>query len=144
MLNIRVMLVDDHKILREALRAVLASESDITVVAEAADGNETLRLVQQNPPDVVVMDVGMPGMDGIETTRRLIAMSPTAKVVALSTYFDRRIELPMLDAGARGYVDKASDGKELLQAIRAAAAGEIYLCKEIAGIMRETDLLSDK
>lgn len=143
-MNIRVMLADDHKILREALRSVLEHEPDIAVVAEASDGNETLRLVEQDPPDVVVMDIGMPGMDGIEATRRLIQECPAIKVVALSTYFDRRIVLQMLEAGARGYVVKASGGKELVRAIRSAVQDQIYLCPEIASIMADSDLLEGK
>lgn len=144
MTSIRVMLADDHRILREALRSVLEHEADIAVVAEASDGNETLRLAEQDQPDVVVMDIGMPGMDGIETTRRLLEKCPTIKVVALSTYFDRRIVLQMLEAGANGYVVKASGGRELVTAIRTAASGQIYLCTEIAGIMTDTDLLESR
>ncbi len=143
-MGIRVMLADDHRILREALRSVLEYEDDIDVVAEACDGHETLRLAEQDPPDVVVMDIGMPGLDGIETTRRLIEKCPGVKVVGLSTYFDRRIILQMLDAGARGYVVKASGGHELVQAIRTVYSGQIYLCEEIVGIMREADRLGDK
>lgn len=143
-MNIRVMLADDHKILREALRSVLEHEADIIVMAEASDGNETLRLVAQDPPDVVVMDIGMPGLDGIETTRRLVKECPSIKVVALSTYFDRRIVLQMLEAGAKGYVVKASGGKELVRAIHTAAQDQIYLCTEIASIMADTDLLEGK
>ena len=136
-MTIRVMLADDHKILREALRSVLENEADIEVVAEASDGHETLRLAQHEPPDVVVMDIGMPGLDGIETTRRLIQEYPSIKVVALSTYFDRRIVLQMLDAGAKGYVVKASGGKELVRAIRTALSDQVYLCTEIAAIMAD-------
>ena len=136
---IRVLLADDHKILRQALRSVLENEDGINVVAEASDGNETLRLVGEAPPDVVVMDIGMPGLDGIETTRRLVVGFPGVKVVALSTYFDRRIVKQMLDAGAKGYVVKASGGTELVHAIRAAAQDQNYLCSEIALIMADGD-----
>ena len=140
-MNIRVMLADDHKILREALRSVLEHEDDIAVVAEANDGIETLRLAEQDPPDVVVMDIGMPGLDGIEATRRLIKGHPAVKVVALSTYFDRRIVLQMLEAGAKGYIVKASGGSELVLAIRTVVQGQLYLCPEIATIMEDADLL---
>ena len=140
-MNIRVMLADDHKILREALRSVLEHEDDIAVVAEANDGIETLRLADQDLPDVVVMDIGMPGLDGIEATRRLIKEHPAVKVVALSTYFDRRIVLQMLEAGAKGYIVKASGGNELVHAIRTVVQGQTYLCPEIATIMGDADLL---
>ena len=134
---IRVMLADDHKILREALRAVLDHEPDIEVIAEARDGIEALQLALSNPPDLIVMDIGMPGLDGIEVTRRILAEKPEIKVVALSTYSDRRIAQQMIEAGARGYVVKAAGGDELLIAIRSVAAGQIYLCAEIAANMAD-------
>lgn len=126
------MLADDHKILREALRAVLEHESDMVVVAEARDGPEALKLALANPPDVVVMDIGMPGLDGIEVTRRIRAENPAIRVVALSTYSDRRVAQQMMEAGANGYVVKAAGGDELLCAVRAVHAGNTYLCPEIA------------
>ena len=134
-MKIRVMLADDHRILREALRSVLEHEDDIEVVAEARDGIEALKLALENPPDVIVMDIGMPGLDGIEVTRRVLADNPAIKVVALSTYSDRRIAQQMIDAGATGYVVKAAGGDELLSALRAVSRGEVYLCPEVAANM---------
>jgi len=135
--NIRVMLADDHRIMREALRSVLEQEPDIEVVAEAKDGIEALRLTDESAPDLIVMDIGMPGLDGIEVTRRVCKAHPAVKVVALSTYSDRRIAQQMLEAGASGYVIKSAGGDELLRAVRAAMRDELYLCPEIAGIMTE-------
>ena len=134
-MNIRVMLADDHKILREALRSVLDHEPDIEVVAEARDGVEVIELALADPPDLIVMDIGMPGIDGIEATKRVLAANPAIKVVALSTYSDRRIAQKMLEAGAQAYVVKAAGGDELLSAIHAVMAGQIYLCPEIAASM---------
>lgn len=135
---IRIMLIDDHKILRDALKTVLDREHDIVLVGEASDGTEALKLVRENRPDVVVMDVGMPNMGGIETTRTLLAEHPGLRVLALSTYSDRRIVLQMLDAGACGYVVKSAGRDELLRAIRAVAQGRTYLCPEISAVVIDT------
>ncbi len=135
---IRIMLIDDHKILRDALKTVLDREHDIILAGEASDGAEALKLVRENRPDVVVMDVGMPNMGGIETTRALLAEHPGLRVLALSTYSDRRIVLQMLDAGACGYVVKSAGRDELLRAIRAVAQGRTYLCPEISALVIDT------
>lgn len=134
-MEIRVMLVDDHAILREALRHVLEMESDISVVAEASDASEALLLAGQVAPDVVVMDIGMPGMDGIEATRRLLAEGRGARVLALSTYLDRRIIQRMLEAGASGYVVKSAGSDDLLRGIREASRGNTYLSPDVAAII---------
>jgi len=136
-MEIRVMLADDHKILREALRSVLEHEPDIEVVAEAKDGREAVELARTTSPDLIVMDIGMPGIDGIEATRRILTDNPAVKVVALSTYSDKRIAQQMIEAGAKGYVVKAAGGDELLNAVRAVMAGELYLCPEIAANMAD-------
>lgn len=132
---IRLLLADDHKIVREALRSVLDVELDIEVVGEAGDGEEALLLVRALVPTVVVMDIAMPGIDGIEATRRIVAERPDMRVLALSTHFDRRIVTQMLEAGALGYVAKAAGRDELLQGIRSVAAGKPYLCQEIAALL---------
>jgi len=134
-MSIRVLLVDDHTILREALRALLSRESDINVVADVDRASEALRLAKRLAPDVVVMDIGMPGMDGIEATRQLVAASPGVKVLALSTHLERHFILQMLEAGASGYVVKSAEGGELISAIRAVAQNRTYLCTEAASIM---------
>ena len=129
---IRVMLVDDHKLVREALSSVLQKETDIDVVGEAGDGATALQLVGRLRPDVVVMDIALPDINGIEVTRRVLAVQPQTRVLALSTYFDRRIVTQTLEAGATGYVNKAAGRDELLQGIRSLAQGKPYLCQEIA------------
>lgn len=129
------MLVDDHTILREGLRNVLEREPDIEVVAEAADGSETLRRVRTAAPDVIVMDIGLPGLGSIETTRRVRADSPQAKVVALSSHLNRHVLMQMLDAGVSGYVVKSAGCDELLRAIRIVMQNNTYLCPESAAIL---------
>lgn len=136
-MSIRIVLADDHKMILAALRSLLEKEIDIAVVGEAADGPALLELVERTAADVVVVDVGMPGMNGIEATRRLLAAHPLMKVIALSAFSDKRFVLEMLEAGARGYLIKASAGEELPRAIRAVAQGQTYLCPEVAASIVE-------
>jgi DNA-binding NarL/FixJ family response regulator len=136
-MSIRVLLADDHAMLRQALRNVLEREHDVEVVAEANNGADALRLARELKPDVVVMDISMPGVDGINATRRLLAATPTARVLALSTHAERHFIMQMLSAGARGYVTKTAGISEMLRAVRALAAGQTYLCQEAANAMAE-------
>jgi len=136
-MNIRVVLADDHKMILAALRSMLEKETDIAVVGEAGDGAALLELVARTMPDVAVVDIGMPGMNGIEATQRLLVGQPRLKVIALSAYSDKRFVLEMLNAGAKGYLIKASAGDELSRAIRAIAQGRTYLCPEVAGTIVE-------
>ncbi len=136
-MSIQVLLVDDHQIMRAGLSALLADEPDIEVVGEASDGREALGLVRTLSPDIVVMDVGMPEMNGVEATRRIKAEHPRVKVIALSTHTDKRYVHHMLDSGASGYVLKLAAREELLRAVRAASAGKVYLSPEIAGLVVE-------
>ncbi|MDO8340928.1 MAG: response regulator transcription factor, partial [Candidatus Woesebacteria bacterium] len=131
------MLVDDHTMMREALRTVLEQDKSMEVVAEVGDGETALRMAQELAPAVVVMDIAMPGMSGIETTRRLLARHPEIKVLALSTYLDRRIIQQMLDVGASGYISKSAAGAELKQGIRNVVAGRSYLCTEVAALVAD-------
>ena len=141
---IRVMLVDDHNVVREALSSVLQKEADIEVVGQAADGETALTLVTGLSPDVVVMDIALPGINGIEVTRRMLAAHPQIRVLALSTYFDRRIVTQTLEAGATGYVNKAAGRDELLQGLRTLAAGKPYLCQDIAAMLIRNPSGSDE
>lgn len=132
---IRIILVDDHTMVREALRVVLEQDSGLQVVAEAGDGETALRMAEEWAPDVVVMDVALPGQSGIEITRRLLAKHPDIKVLALSTYLDRRIIQQMLDAGACGYIAKSTAGTELKQGIHSVFEGRKYLCSQAAALV---------
>jgi len=136
--KIRIMLVDDHTMVREALRMVLEQDNGMEVIAEVGDGETALRVANELLPDVVVMDVALPGQSGIETTRRLLARHPDMKVVALSTYLDRRIIQQMLDVGARGYITKSAAGAELKQGIRSAVQGRSYLCAEVGALLADS------
>lgn len=134
-MSIRVVLVDDHKILRDALKGVLEREHDITLVGETSEGSEVLELARETKPDIILMDIGLPKMGGIEVTRALIAEKIPTRIIALSTFSDRRIVLQMLDAGASGYVVKSSGRDELLRAIRAVACGRTYLCPDASAVL---------
>ncbi len=128
----RVLLADDHKMFREALRDMLGRDPDIEVVGEAGDGLAVFDLARLSAPDVVVMDIGMPGLNGIEATRRIVDAQPGVKVIALSAHCDRGFVAEMLGAGAAGYVVKAAASEELLKAIRAVTADKTYVCSELA------------
>lgn len=143
-MNIRVLLADDHRMLLEALRSLLEREQDIAVVGEAHDGLAVFPLVRQEAPDVVVMDIGMPGLNGVEATRRLKVEHPEVKVVALSTYSDSQFVMEMLNAGARGYVTKDAVGAELLRALRAIVQGQVYLCPEALSATVESSIHGER
>lgn len=134
-MSIRVMLVDDHKILRDALKTVLERENDMLLVGEASNGAEALASIKTARPDVVVMDIGMPDMGGIQTTLALRASSPEIRILALSTFFDRRVVMQMLGAGASGYIVKSAGSEELLSGIRSVFSGRSYLCPEVSRVV---------
>ncbi len=134
---IRVLLADDHTVVRDGLRALLEQESDMTVVAEAADGREALRLAEEQSPDVVVMDLAMPGMNGMEATRRILAVRPRTVVVVLSMHQDESYVLGALKAGAKGYLLKDSMRREVVDAIRAASQRRSYLTRKVARLLQE-------
>lgn len=125
-----VLLADDHQLFRDALRVMLEKEPTIAVVAETGDGLEVVSLAQKARPDVVCMDINLPGMNGIETTRHLLACCPSIKVIGLSAFSDQRYISEMLGAGASGYITKAAAGEQLLLAIKAVLLGQKYLCPD--------------
>jgi len=135
---IRVILADDHVMLRNALRLMLEQEEDIEIVGEASDGQGVLDMVAEARPDVIVMDIAMPGMGGIEATRRLIQKDASLKILALTTYPDKRYINEMLSVGAVGYLTKSAASEQLLQAIRSVANDVPYLSQEVASALLES------
>ncbi|MFC2008186.1 response regulator [Chloroflexota bacterium] len=134
-MSMRILLADDHKIVRQGLRSLLEKQPDMEVIAEAEDGRTTVSLVQELSPNVVVMDVAMPGLNGIEATRQIVNKNPNIKVLALSMYADRRFVVGMLGAGASGYLLKDCAFEELAQAIRTITANQIYLSSTISDMV---------
>jgi NarL family two-component system response regulator LiaR len=135
---ITVLLVDDHALVRQGVRAFLETQDDLTVVAEAGGGEEAIKLAAEHAPDVALMDLIMPGMDGVETTRQLVAKSPRTNVVMLTSYHDDEHVFPAIRAGALSYVLKEIGPDELADAVRKAAAGEAVLHPRVAArVVRE-------
>ena len=133
--KLRVLIVDDHAILRMGLASLLNSKGALEVVGDAANGTSGIKKAQKLKPDVVIMDLMMPGMDGGETTRRLMAQDPDAKVLILTTFGTSDGITRALEAGAKGAIMKNCDFEELLTAIRSVAAGKNYISSEIKRIM---------
>ena len=134
---IRILLADDRTIVRDGLRTILERESDMKVVAEAADGRESVRLAKTEVPDIVVMDLGMANVNGMEATRRIVEANPHIGVVILSMHQDESYVLGSLKAGAKGYLLKDSMRSEVLQAIRAVHQGRSFLTRKVARILQE-------
>ncbi|WP_150269316.1 response regulator [Paenibacillus tepidiphilus] len=132
---IKVLLVDDHEMVRIGLAAVLGTEDGIEVVGEAGSGEEGIRLAREYNPDVVLMDLVMEGMDGIETTRQLMKLFPDCKVIVLTSYLDDEKMYPVIEAGAFSYLLKTSRASEVADAIRAAARGQSVLESQVASKM---------
>ncbi len=130
-MTIRILLVDDHKIVREGTRQLLEQSGDLTIVAETSRGEDAIRLCNELHPDVVVMDVHMPGMNGLEATKVIRAQHPGTRVLILSAYDDDRYIFPLLDTGATGYLLKTASGADLADAIRAVYRGETALDPQI-------------
>lgn len=123
----RILIADDHPVLRSGLRVLLAADPDLEVVGEAGTGDETLRLAEELHPDVVLLDIGMPGESGIETVRRLKATLPDLKVLFLTMHEEEGTLLEALNAGGDGYVIKRADQPEIIQAIRVVQRGDVYV-----------------
>ncbi|HEX8362854.1 MAG TPA: response regulator transcription factor [Longimicrobium sp.] len=125
--KIRVLLVDDHAVLRAGLEALLGLEPDLEVVGKASTGEEAIERVGAVRPDVVIMDLGMPGMGGLEATRQIAASGGSARVLVLTSHAEEEYLLPVLEAGGSGYVKKTSADEDLISAIRTVARGEVFL-----------------
>ncbi|MBI1791438.1 MAG: response regulator transcription factor [Acidobacteria bacterium] len=131
----RILLADDHKVLRSGLRRILEEHSDLTVVGEAADGREAVDLANALEPDIIVMDIGMPQMNGMEATRQILQRHPRTNVLILSMYSDENYLIQVLRAGARGYLLKDSAEGELIDAVRSVNSGQPFFSPQIAKLL---------
>jgi len=136
-MSIRILLADDHTVVRDGLRALLEKQPDMTVVGEAADGRDSVRLAEEQLPDVVVMDIAMPNMNGIEATRRILAANPRTNVVMLSMHQDESYVLRSLKAGAKGYLLKDSLRSDVIEAIRTVSQGRSFMTRKVSRILQE-------
>jgi len=132
-MKIKLLLADDHQIMREGLASLLEKHPDLEVIGQAGEGRAAVSLARELHPDVVVMDIGMPGLNGIEATRQIIATAPGVKVIALSVHAQSPFVAGMLQAGASGYLLKYSAAEELVRAIRLVVQGQTVLSPEITG-----------
>jgi len=137
---IRVLLADDHQLFRQGMRSMLANDAGIEVVGEAASGRSAVELARQLVPDVIVMDISMPDLNGIDATRRIKERSPGIQVLAVSAHADRRFVTGVLAAGAAGYILKDSAFEELCRAIHTVAGKQVYLSPAVAGGVVEASL----
>ena len=136
-MKLRVLLADDHQMFREALRILLERSPELEVVAETGDGLRVFAMVQETQPDIVCMDIDMPGLNGIEITRQITASLPRVKVIGLSTFSDREYVTRMLSAGAAAYVTKGEASVELMRAIDAVSRNRSYLCPDATDAVRD-------
>ncbi|MBM4273774.1 MAG: response regulator transcription factor [Deltaproteobacteria bacterium] len=136
-MKVKILLADDHQIVREGLNSILSKRPDMQVVGEAEDGRTAVRLARELAPHVVIIDIGMPELNGIEATRQIVAEVPGVKVIALSMHSDKRFVSGMLKAGASGFLLKYCASEELIRAIQTVRANRVYLSPEITGIVVE-------
>jgi two-component system response regulator NreC len=134
---IRILLADDHTMVRDGLRALLEPQQGFDVVAEAANGRECVEKTEETSPDVVMMDIAMPRMNGIEATRRILAAHPAIGVVILSMHQDESYVLQSLKAGAKGYLLKDSPREDILEAVRSVANGRAFLSRKVSRLLQE-------
>ncbi len=134
-MSIKILIVDDHKIVREGIKSMLEQETGFEVVGQASNGREALLSIPDTNPDVVIMDINMPDMNGTEATRKIVASFPKTRIIALSMHSDKYFVSEMLKAGASGYLLKDCSRKDIIQAIHAVAVNKSYLGPDITGIV---------
>ncbi len=136
--NIRILLVDDHKMLLHSLKEAIDQEADLRVVAQAENGRQAVKLTRKYDPDIIIMDISMPELNGIEAVRQIIKERPKQKILTLSMHADKHYIMGMLRAGVSGYVLKTNAFEELAHAIRQVAEGNFYVSPEITGVVIDT------
>lgn len=140
-MTIKILLADDHKIMRDGMTLLMQREGDLVVVAEADDGEEAVRLALEHEPDVVLMDINMPGMDGIEATQQILAALPEARVIALTSHTEGKMVQEMFRAGALAFLGKNCSNQEILDAVRSVMTEKYYISEEMTGKVIEDFVL---
>ena len=130
-----IIIVDDHKIMRDGLRNILENESEIEIIGEADNGRDAVKLIIEKKPDIAIMDIGMPEMNGVEATRQIAKEMPNVKIIALSMHYDMQFVSGMLKAGAKGYLLKDCAGAELISAIKTVSKNNTYICQDITNTL---------
>jgi DNA-binding NarL/FixJ family response regulator len=136
-MSTRILLADDHRMVREGIRSLLEKENDIEIVAEAEEGRQAIHLARELQPDVVIMDITMPNLNGVEATRQIVTQFPQIKVIALSMHFSKIFVLNMLKAGALGYILKGDSSEELIKGVRTVSGGDAYFSPKAAKTVTE-------
>ena len=136
-MDVKILIADDHEIMRDGLRAMIEKQPGMQVVAEAENGQAAIILNRKFRPDIIVMDINMPELNGIDATRRIVAEFPGTKIVAFSMHSDQQFVIGALKAGVSGYLLKDSASEELARAIRAVADNRLYLCPQVTGTVAE-------
>jgi DNA-binding NarL/FixJ family response regulator len=137
-MSTKILLADDHGIIREGLRSLLEKQPDIEVIGEAQDGRKAVALARELSPDIVIIDISMPNLNGIDATRQIMSACPNVKVIALSIHSNRRFVAKMLKAGAKGYILKDSLFEELSHAIKTVNSGEVFLSPKLTSMVVHT------
>jgi DNA-binding NarL/FixJ family response regulator len=143
-MSIKILLADDHVVLRHGLSRSLQTEKDIEIIGQANDGHTAVRLARELSPDVIIMDISMPDLNGIEATRQIVKASPKCRVIGLSMHSTKKFIMEMFKAGACGYLLKDCEFDELINAIRTVVTGKNYICPSISGILLETAMGDNK
>ncbi len=134
-MSIRIMIADDHKVTREGIKALIRNEPGMEVICEAGDGQEAIAMAENQSPQIIVMDISMPGLNGIDAARQIKAKWPRIKIIALSMYSERRYVAGMLEAGVSGYLLKNGSVNEIIDALRAVISGKTYLSPDVAKVV---------
>lgn len=134
-MGISIIIVDDHKIMRDGLRNILENESEIEIIGEADNGRDAVKLIIEKKPDIAIMDIGMPEMNGVEATRQIVREMPDVKIIGLSMHYDMQFVSGMLKAGAKGYLLKDCAGAELVSAIKTVSKDNTYICQDITNTL---------
>ncbi len=142
--KIKIVLVDDHTVVREGISNSFQKQDDFIIIGEADTGREAIKLVSMNTPDVVIMDISMPDLNGIDATKQILSINPHIKIIALSMYSDKAYVMGMLKAGVSGYLLKTCSFKELLYAIKTVLSGDMFLCEKVTPVVVNSSLESTR